>query len=235
MTHLATSTNIKHTHHLTSIDSNACVVRERDLLFNMGDQLDGIYRLNSGCIKLSRNTRDGEKQIIGFYTAGDLIGLDALSDGYSRSKAVILETANITLIPFEDILNKCDTFDHHAFMHQLGVNFNHENDHTMMLSQPADRRIAWFLTKHSDKLKNRGLSSKEFRIPMTGTDLAVYLGMALETLSREFGKLSKLGIINKSNKEFGLLDLDALKKIANGNDDIGIWETNNIKQSVLSH
>ena len=130
MTQLTNNTQINTTSNVRAIDPNAFVVSERKFLFQMGDQLNGIYRVNSGCVKVSRNTEDGEKQIIGFYMAGDLIGLDALADGFSRTSALILETANVSLIPFEAILNKDDRFDHPTFVHQLGVNLNHDNDHT---------------------------------------------------------------------------------------------------------
>lgn len=218
MSHLNNNTQLNSVRHLHVTDPNAFVVSEREFLFQMGDQLDGIYKVNSGCVKLSRNTKDGEKQIIGFYMTGDLIGLEALADGFSHSTAVVLETANISLIPFETILNKGEEFDHHSFIHQLGVNFKHDNDHTMMLSQSADRRLAWFLTKYSDRLVKRGMCAEEFRIPMTGTDIALYLGMALETLSREIGRFCKQGLINKKNKNIQLLDLKSLKNIAGGND-----------------
>ncbi len=234
MSHLTNNTQINTANNFHVIDPNAFVVRERKFLFQMGDQLDGIYQVNSGCVKLSRCTKDGAKQIIGFYLAGDLIGLDALADGFSHSTAVILETSNISLIPFETILNKNEKFDHHAFMHQLGVNFNHDNDHTMMLSQPADRRLAWFLTKFSDSLAVRGMLGDEFRMPMTGTDLASYLGMALETLSREMGRFNKQGLINKSNRVIELLDIEQLRKIADGantDEDKSGWASS-VKRSI---
>jgi CRP/FNR family transcriptional regulator len=243
MSHLNNNLHINTTSNIHVIDPNSYVISERKFLFQMGEQLDGIYRINSGCVKLSRSTADGEKQIIGFYMAGDLIGLDALADGFSNSTAVILETSNISLIPFETILNNNEKFDNHSFIHQLGINVNLENDHTMMLSQSADRRIAWFLTKYSDRLVKRGLCAEEFRIPMTGTDIAFYLGMALETFSREIGCFIKQGLMNKNNKDIQLLDIESLFKIANGDntdDENSAWTkgfNRNIsnKQSVLSH
>lgn len=217
MSHLSYNTQINNSSNVHFIDPNASVVSEREFLFHMGDQLNGIYQVNSGCIKLFRNTEDGDNQIIGFYMAGDLIGLDALASGFSHSTAVVLETANVSLIPFESILNKDSSFDHHAFMHQLGVNYNNDNDHTMMLSLPAGRRLAWFLTKFSSSLEKRGMLANEFKLPMTGIDMALYLGMAVETLSRELSRFCKQGLVNKNNREIELLDIEALREIAGTN------------------
>ena len=218
MSHLTYNTQINKTSHARLTDPDAIVVRERELLFQMGDQLSGIYKINSGCVKLYRCTEDGENQIIGFYMAGDLIGMDALADGFSHSTAMMLETSNVSLIPFGSIFNQDEKFDRFAFIHQLGVNINNDNDHTMILSQPAGRRLAWFLTKYSDKLAKRGMLTNEFRIPMTGMDIALYLGMAAETSSREFKRFCKQGLISKNNREIELHDIDALRKLA-GNDE----------------
>ena len=238
MSHLCSNSQFNSINNVCAIDPNAIVIQEREFLFRMGDQLDSIYRVNSGCVKLYRYTKDGEKQIIGFFMAGDLIGLDALADGISHSIAVILETSNISLIPFKTILNKDEKFDCSTFIQQLGVNYNHDNDHTMMLSQSADRRLAWFLTKFSDSLAKRGMVAKVFKMPMTGVDIALYLGMALETLSREFGSFFKQGLLNKNNREIELLDIESLRKIASGDNAVeehSGWTTSVYRTKSNSH
>ena len=216
MSHLSSNSQVNTVNNVCAIDSNAFVIQEREFLFRMGDALEGIYRINSGCIKLYRYTEDGVKQIIGFYMAGDLIGLDALANGFSHSIAVILETSNISLIPFKIILNKDEKFDCSTFIQQLGVNYNHDNDHTMMLSQSGDRRLAWFLTKFSDSLAKRGMDAKQVRMPMADTEIALYLGMARETLSREVRGFCKQGLMNKNKRNIELLDIEYLRKIASG-------------------
>ena len=209
-----------------AIDSNAFVIREREFLFKMGDQLEGIYRVNSGSVKIFKTTEAGDDQIIRFCTSGDLIGLDGLADGVSRSSVLTLETSNLSLIPFKSILNRDQKFDYPNFIHQLGVNFNHDIEYSMMLSQCADRRIAWFLINYSDGLKKRGLRAGEFTVPMKRTDIALYLGMAVETLSRELASFCKRGLVKKYLRNIELLDIDALRKISNGNEVIVETEDN---------
>ncbi len=201
-----------------AIDSNAFVIREREFLFKMGDQLEGIYRVNSGSVKIFKTTEAGDDQIIRFCMPGDLIGLDGLADGVSRSSVVTLETSNLSLIPFKSILNRDQRFDYPNFIHQLGVNFNHDIEYSMMLSQCADRRIAWFLISFSDGLKKRGLRAGEFTVPMKRTDIALYLGMAVETLSRELASFCKRGLVKKYLRNIELLDIEAIREIANGNE-----------------
>jgi CRP/FNR family transcriptional regulator len=96
----------------------------------------------------------------------------------------------------------------------------------MMLSQrTADRRIAWFLVEFSDRLADRGYSPAEFSLPMTRTDIALYLGLALETVCRELASFQGAGLISKSHRQIKLLDIDALRNLASG-------EESNIRQSV---
>jgi len=219
MSHLNTHTQITNVCNMRTMDPGAFVIRDRETLFRMGDHINGVYMINSGSVKLMRTSESGELQIIGFYMAGELIGLDALADGISRTTAVIMETSNITLIPFESIINRDESFDYQAFIQQVGVSFNRDNDHSKILSQcTADRRLAWFLINYSDNLAKRGLRANDFRIPMKRADIASYLGMAVETLSRELAIMCKKGFIKKNLRNIELQDIDHLRKIACGSE-----------------
>ena len=218
MSHLHNNTQINNINNMGVRDSNAFVIREREFLFKMGDQLEGIYRVNCGSVKIFKTSEAGDDQIIRFCMPGDLIGLDGLADGVSRSTVETLETSNLSLIPFKTILNRDQKFDYANFIHQLGVNFNHDIEYSMMLSQCADRRLAWFLMSFSDALKKRGLKAGDFTLPMKRTDIALYLGMAVETLSRELAAFCKLGLVKKYLRNIELLDIEAIRKIANGDE-----------------
>jgi len=222
MSHLHSNTQINNINNMGIKDSNAFVIREHEFLFKMGDQLEGIYRVNSGSVKIFKTSESGNDQIIRFCMPGDLIGLDGLADGFSRSTVVTLETSNLTLIPFKSILNQDQSrdknFDYPNFIHQLGVNFNHDIEYSMMLSQCADRRLAWFLINYSDGLKKRGQRANEFTVPMKRTDIALYLGMAVETLSRELATFCKRGLLKKYLRNIELLDIEEIRNITNGNE-----------------
>jgi len=216
MNHLSYSTQINNASNVHVMNPNALVVREREFLFQMGDQLAGVYRVNSGSVKIFRTTEDGEQQIIGFYMPGDFIGLDALADGVTRSAAVIMETSNLSFIPFETIMSKGDNFDYPAFIQQLGISYNRDKDYSMMLSQCTERRLAWFLMNFSDAKAKHGCRADEFVLPMPRADIALFLGMAVETLSRVLARMRKQGLISTCLRNIELLDMDSLWNIANG-------------------
>lgn len=201
---------------IRTLNPRAFVLREGAFLFRAGDRLDGIYRVNSGSVKLYRISEEGEIQIIGFYLQSDLIGLDALADGISRSTAMTMDMSNISLVPFSTILNHAKDFDHEGFIHKLGASYNRDMRHSMVLSQLTNRRLAWFLLEYSEAMAKCHFSPVEFILPMSRSDIALFLGMAVETLSRMFAGLRKQGILSIDQRKVRLLDIDNLRKIAGG-------------------
>jgi CRP/FNR family transcriptional regulator len=233
MNHLTNQNPNRSTINSCVINPNTFVVRSGECLFRMQDELEGIYMINSGTVKLSRVSESGDEQIVGFYMSGDLIGLDALADGASHSTATLLETSNITLIPFKTLESGSGEFDYSTFIHQIGRSFNRESEHAMMLSQcTAGRRISWFLISLSDAMAKRGLQPAEFIMAMKRCDIARFLGMAIETVSRELTRLCEKNLIKKNRRHIELLDIDTLRKTANGDDDNWTFQTNDAKHST---
>jgi CRP/FNR family transcriptional regulator len=218
--HLPSSDHGKKAKHKRPVaNDNVSILHRGDTVYHMGDQLEGIFLVNAGAVKVYRTTECGDQQIVGFYMPGEVIGLDALSDGVSRSTAVALDTTNISLIPFSAMLSDDSEFGKVDFIRRIGTTLIRDNDLIMMLSQrTADRRLAWFLVEFSDRLANRGLVPNEFTLPMSRTDIAVFLGLAVETVCRELAHFCEHGLVRKDRRRLHLLDIDALRHIANGDD-----------------
>ena len=205
------------TYNRTPNAGNSYILRNGDYLYRMGDRLQGIYLVNAGAIKLYRITESGDQQIIGFYMPGDVVGLDTLPDGIGQSMAVALDTSRVTLVPFNTLAEGNEKFDNQELIRRMSKTLNQDNDLIMVLSQrTADRRLAWFLVEFADKLSERGLSPTEFTLPMSRTDIALFLGLALETVCRELTRFTESGLVKKSRRRFKLMDVEALRHLANG-------------------
>ena len=85
---------------------------------------------------------------------------------------------------------------------------------TLVNSNNADERVAALLLSISSRNHRRKLSSTQFRLPMMRAETGSYLGVTLETVSRVFSRLQKLGIIKVDNREIEVVDMAALKEIA---------------------
>ena len=193
-------------------DIGITLLHKGDCLYRMGDSLKGIYLVNVGAIKLSRTTENGDEQISGFYLPGDIIGMDALSDGRSRNQAVALDTTSVRLVPFRDLDHGRDRLSADQLLRHMSAEINRDRDLMLMLSQrTADRRLAWFLVEFSGKLEQRGLVGDEFTLPMTRTDLAAYLGLALETVCRELAAFEEAGLVRKHRRRIELLDMESIR------------------------
>ena len=81
------------------IESGISLLHKGDHLFRMDDVLEGVYLLKVGAMKLYRLSKCGEQQITGFYLPGDVIGLDALNDGISKTGAIALDTTRVVFLP----------------------------------------------------------------------------------------------------------------------------------------
>lgn len=198
-------------------NSKEFILHAGDFLYRMGDQLPGLYMIHIGTLKLHRVTESGDQQIMGFFMPGEIIGLDAVEDQQAHSSAVALDTVRVTLLPFASITNGSNEVDIMQILNQLSATLSKENDLTLMLSQrTADRRVAWFLNEFSNSLRKNGKSDTEISLPMSRTDIATFLGLALETVCREISRLAETGVVEKNRHSLKITNQQKLKNIAAG-------------------
>jgi CRP/FNR family transcriptional regulator len=85
--------------------------------------------------------------------------------------------------------------------------------------RPVEERLAMFLINISQRFKARGLSETRFQLPMSRHDIANYLGMAPETISRQFKKLQDQGLVSIQNRDLIINDTVSLRNsVASGGD-----------------
>jgi len=86
----------------------------------------------------------------------------------------------------------------------------------MMMSlgqMKSDAKLASFLVSLSRRFKQRGFSQTEFNLSMSRHDIANYLGLTIETISRLFKSFQTQGILEVKNRHINILDHDALCKV----------------------
>ena len=183
-------------------------------LFRAGDAFKGIYVVRSGFIKSVALLEDGREQVTGFYTGGDILGIDAIGAIIHPTDAVALEDSDVCLIAYERL--EQSSRDVLAFQRYLHRAFSVEvvRKQAMMVllgSMRADERLATFLLNLSQRLMERGFSSSDFLLRMSREEIGSFLGMKLETVSRIFSKLHKEGLLEVDTKHVRIVDIDALR------------------------
>ena len=194
-------------------------VTRGDLLFRAGDRLGAVYVARDGAFKTVSTSEEGDAQVVGFHLAGELIGLDALGEGVHRCDAVALTAANVCEVPFEQLTSVAAKVPglQMQLMRVIGQSVSRDQDHLQMLvRRQANERIALFLVGLRDRLRNIGECGTQFRLPMSREDIAHFLGLALETVSRGFTRLQDDGVIAVIGRKVEIVDAMELKRLAHG-------------------
>ncbi len=196
-------------------------VERGERLFRLGDPLRAIYVARNGAFKTITITEDGEEQILAFHLPGELIGLDALGSGVHRCEAIALSTANVCEVPFEELSSVAAQLPslQHQLMRVIGQSGDRDHDHMeMLVRKQASERIGLFLHSLGERLVHIGQSGTDFKLPMSRQDIARFLGLAIETVSRGFARLQEDGVIATAGRRVEILDGAELDRMAHGHE-----------------
>ncbi len=188
-------------------------LRRNAHLFREGEPFEAVYAVRSGALKAYRTTRGGQEQVTGFYLPGELLGLDGIADNRHISAAVALETSAICEIPFTELEKLSGVLPsvRQRLMQVISREITVEQELISLLGKNSSRqRVAALLLSFSRRNARRKLSANRLRLPMSRGDIANYLGLTVETVSRTFTGMQQDGILIVNNKDVEILDAAAL-------------------------
>ncbi|MDT8363361.1 MAG: fumarate/nitrate reduction transcriptional regulator Fnr [Nitrosomonas sp.] len=199
--------------HLSNLITHKFRVRRGEYLFHTGADFKSLYAVRNGFFKTSTLKIDGRAQVTGFYMAGELLGLDAISLEKYSCDTMALEDSEVCEVPFTRLEEIGRSIP--PLMNQFHKIMSREivRDHDVMMllgNMKAEERLAAFLLNLSTRLSRRGYSPTEFNLKMTRDEIGSYLGLKLETVSRSFSKLQEEGLITISNKHVKLESIEGL-------------------------
>jgi CRP/FNR family transcriptional regulator len=182
-------------------------------LYRAADPFQSVYAVRSGALKTYAISEDGEEQVTGFYLPGEVVGMDGISTAYHVSSAKALDTSTVCEIPFdmmEELSLRISSLQHHFFSLMSREIQADRELHMLLGKKSAEERIAALLLSLSARAHRRGLSDSRLRLPMPRNDMANYLGLAVETVSRIFTRFHQTGILNVDGREVEIMDRDRL-------------------------
>ena len=204
---------------LEQLDSLVSVrrkVKRGEALYRAGEPFDAVYAVRSGFFKSRVTYEDGRDQVTGFSMAGEILGMDGISQGSHNCDAVALEDSEVCSIPYahlEDLSREINGLQRH-FHKVMSREIVRESGVMMLLGvMRAEERIAAFLLNLSQRLSARGYSPMEFHLRMTREEIGSYLGLKLETVSRAFSKFQADSLIEVDQKHVRILDIAGLQAI----------------------
>jgi len=183
-----------------------------------GDPASDVFNLTSGHAKLYKLLPDGRRQITGFAQAGVFLGL-AVSSTYAFS-AEAIDTVKLCRFPRRRPRALLDDFP--ALEKRLLETASNElvaaQDQMLLLGRKTAReRLASFLYSRHVNAFPRGAANPRVTLAMNRNDIAYYLCLTIETVSRTFTRLKTERLIAVPNATtVELLDVDALSRLAEG-------------------
>ena len=196
------------------------VMHRGDHLFRTGERFHSIFVLRSGAIKTYVVLPGGEEQVIGFHTPGDIVALDAIDSGCYVSNAMILDTSCVCPLAYEQVQRLCGRSPelHRRLLRRMSRRIVDHEDLLLILGQKtAEQRVAAFLLHYSRKQRKLGISDVDINLSMSRADIASYLALAVETVSRVLTRLQDAGLLNVQRSRVHITDLERLTGVAEEN------------------
>lgn len=179
----------------SAVASRALDAKEH--LFCEGDPASHVYRVEAGHICIYRTMSDGRRQVIDFAYPGDVIGLGSLRQHAANAQATV--RTFVRAIPVAQLTDMAEADPRVAMRlyEALSRELLAARELLFTVSQrTAAERLASFLVGLARRNRQRGECANEIVLPMTRSDIADFLGLTIETVSRTFTKFRNEGLID---------------------------------------
>ena len=192
-------------------------VARGERLFRPGDPLATLFVARTGAFKTVSLNEDGHERVVGFHLPGELIGFDALGRGEHRFEGIALSAAKLCEVPYEQLSDIAAQIPglQKQLLRVIGQSADRDQDHAaLLMRRQADERMAVFLHRLGERYRYIGQSGSSFTLPMSREDIASFLGLAPETISRGFTRLRDDGVIAVNGRRIEILAPVALMRLA---------------------
>jgi CRP-like cAMP-binding protein len=170
-------------------------------IYGEGEPAEYLYAVQSGFVRTAKIRSGGRRQIGAFCLPGDVFGFEA-GDEHSFSAEAL--TPSVVCIVKRALFNSRiagSTVMMGQLLKLTAAELQRTQDHILLLIKGAHERVASFLLE----MANRNHSNDEVELPMCRQDIADYLGLTIETVSRTLARLENSGVITLSTSRHIIL------------------------------
>jgi CRP/FNR family nitrogen fixation transcriptional regulator len=172
-----------------------------------------VYQVKSGAVRSYKLLSDGRRQIGAFHLTGDIFGLENGGEHRFTAEAIVDTTVRLVKRQSLELVAENDAVVARNLLSMTTNNLQHAEDHMLLLGRKTSlERVAAFLLEMDKRLTAAGVMA----LPMSRRDIADYLGLTLETVSRALSRLHELGIIafiGNTQRQIVLVDRDQLASL----------------------
>lgn len=196
---------------IKNIKSTLINVKKSESLYRINTALTHLYTVRSGSFKLV----SASGKVIDFIFQGQLFGIDGLENSVHQVNAVALEDSSLCAFEMDSFLQVTSQIAsaNKEFVSVLAKRFNQQAE---QVSAPVEAKVkfARFILKISNNQKRYGFSPLVFSLSMKRSDIANYLGISIETVSRLLQTMAQDNMLKVSNKQVSIIDLISLRRIS---------------------
>jgi CRP/FNR family nitrogen fixation transcriptional regulator len=184
--------------------------KRRSEIYGEKEPAEYVYQVKVGAVRSYKLLSDGRRQIGAFHLAGDIFGLENGSEHRFTAEAIVDTTVRLIKRRSLEMVAESDALVSRNLLSMTTNNLQHAEDHMLLLGRKTSlERVAAFLIEMDRRLTAAGVMA----LPMSRRDIADYLGLTLETVSRALSRLHELGIlgfIGTNQRQIKLLDRQQL-------------------------
>ena len=177
-----------------------------------GDPAAHVFNITEGAVMLSKGLVDGRRQVLGFLFKGDFLGL-TLTETYGVTAQALTpaKACRFPRAPFQRLLRETPRLEEELLAKASDELINAQVHLTLLGRKTATERVATFLGHMADRSAGLGAEPGVAVLPMTRADIADYLGLTTETVSRVISALTRQGTISQEGR--GLVRIRAPQRL----------------------
>jgi len=209
----AVTARLPHAHELSGDMESMGAVMSFDRkaeIYVEGEPAEYFYKVLSGTVRTSKLLADGRRQVGGFYLPGDMFGLESetehafSAEAITECKVLVIRRSALTALAQRD----------HDVAQQLWALTSRElarvQQHVLLLVKSAQERVATFLLEMAERVP----AGNAVELPMSRQDIADYLGLTIETVSRTLTNLeNSCAIALPASRRIVLRNRSALSRL----------------------
>ena len=182
-------------------------------IFGEAEPAEYVYQVVEGAVRSYKLLSDGRRQINAFHLVGDIFGLENSGTHRFTAEAIIETTVRLVKRVSLAHVAEQDVTVARDLLNMSASNLRHAEDHMLLLGRKTSlERVAAFLLEMDSRLTAAGVMA----LPMCRRDIADYLGLTLETVSRALSVLHDkgvLGFLGQTQRQIVLLDRPKLAEL----------------------
>jgi CRP/FNR family transcriptional regulator len=207
----------RHFGHQENVRAVSRKLERGEHVFRTGDSANFVVFLKSGALKTYTLSPAGEEKVISFYFPGDLVGLESMGLHRHLLSAEALSPCRVCALPCE-ALQDVGAPSRAALRRVLEQASRRLRCDASMLAllahRSAEERVVAFLLELARRLSDGRAPALHFELKMTRADIASYLALAVETVSRVLTRLQEGSVIEiERNRRVHILDPGAMEAV----------------------